>query len=80
MPVEDVVVDDEILVRPGERIPVDGEVIEGQSAVDESMLSGEPLPVDKTAGDTVVALGAGKHTLTAVVEWTDGTRAEASIA
>ena len=42
------------LVRPGERIPVDGVVIEGASAVDESMLSGEPLPVDKKAGDTVV--------------------------
>lgn len=43
-----------VVVRPGERIPVDGTVIEGQSAVDESMLSGEPLPVDKKAGDTVV--------------------------
>jgi Cu+-exporting ATPase len=43
-----------VVVRPGERIPVDGQVIEGQSAVDESMLSGEPLPVDKSVGDTVV--------------------------
>ena len=43
-----------VVVRPGERIPVDGQVIEGRSAVDESMLSGEPLPVDKTAGDTVI--------------------------
>ena len=43
-----------VVVRPGERIPVDGEVIEGQSAVDESMISGEPLPVDKKAGDTVI--------------------------
>ena len=43
-----------ILVRPGERIPVDGVVAEGASAVDESMLSGEPLPVDKQPGDTVV--------------------------
>jgi Cu+-exporting ATPase len=43
-----------IVVRPGERIPVDGMVTDGQSAVDESMLSGEPLPVDKTPGDTVV--------------------------
>jgi len=43
-----------VVVRPGERIPVDGEVIEGASAVDESMLSGEPLPVDKKRGDTVV--------------------------
>jgi P-type Cu+ transporter len=45
---------DVVLVRPGEKIPVDGVVIEGASAVDESMLSGEPLPVDKVAGDTVV--------------------------
>ena len=45
---------DVILVRPGERIPVDGEVISGSSAVDESMLTGEPIPVDKSAGDTVV--------------------------
>jgi len=45
---------DRVLVRPGERIPVDGIVIEGSSSVDESMLSGEPLPVDKKAGDKVV--------------------------
>jgi len=43
-----------VLVRPGERIPVDGTVIEGSSSVDESMLSGEPLPVDKHTGDKVV--------------------------
>jgi Cu+-exporting ATPase len=43
-----------VVVRPGERIPVDGEVIEGQSAVDESMISGEPLPVDKHVGGTVI--------------------------
>jgi Cu+-exporting ATPase len=47
-------VGDTVLVRPGERIPVDGLVLDGQSAVDESMLSGEPLPVDKQPGDTVV--------------------------
>ncbi len=45
---------DVILVRPGERIPVDGEVISGSSTVDESMLTGEPIPVDKAPGDTVV--------------------------
>jgi Cu+-exporting ATPase len=45
--------DDILLVRPGEKIPVDGVVLEGESSVDESMLSGEPLPVDKHAGDTV---------------------------
>ncbi len=43
-----------VVVRPGERIPVDGVVMDGESAVDESMLSGEPLPVDKKAGDMVV--------------------------
>jgi Cu+-exporting ATPase len=47
-------VGDRVLVRPGERIPVDGIVREGESAVDEAMLSGEPLPVDKRPGDTVV--------------------------
>ncbi|MCB9946629.1 MAG: heavy metal translocating P-type ATPase [Rhodospirillaceae bacterium] len=46
-------VDDRVQVRPGERIPVDGTVIEGRSAVDESMLTGEPMPVDKVAGDAV---------------------------
>lgn len=45
---------DTVLVRPGERIPVDGIVIEGASAVDESMLSGEPLPSDKNIGDPVI--------------------------
>jgi len=46
--------DDIIIVRPGERVPVDGIIIQGESAVDESMLSGEPLPVDKRANDTVI--------------------------
>ncbi len=45
---------DTVMVRPGERIPVDGEVTSGESSVDESMLTGEPIPVDKTQGDTVV--------------------------
>lgn len=50
VPVSQVVVGDQIIVRPGERIPVDGKVLRGQSAVDESMLTGESLPVQKTAG------------------------------
>jgi Cu+-exporting ATPase len=54
IPLTRVKVSDTVIVRPGERIPVDGLVLDGQSAVDESMLSGEPLPVDKQPGDTVV--------------------------
>jgi Cu+-exporting ATPase len=54
IPITRVKVGDIVMVRPGERIPVDGVIIEGVSAVDESMLSGEPLPVDKHSGDTVV--------------------------
>ncbi|MGD9043417.1 MAG: heavy metal translocating P-type ATPase [Desulfobacterales bacterium] len=54
VPIARVQMEDTVLVRPGERIPVDGIVIEGASSVDESMLSGEPLPVDKHSGDKVV--------------------------
>jgi len=54
IPVNDVQVGDVIVVRPGERIPVDGVVTEGRSAVDESMISGEPIPVAKQEGDEVV--------------------------
>src|SRR3989449_2239908 len=54
IPVEDVRVDDVFIVRPGERLPVDGVVIEGSSALDESMITGESLPRDKSAGDEVI--------------------------
>ncbi|HEY3212180.1 MAG TPA: heavy metal translocating P-type ATPase [Actinomycetota bacterium] len=54
IPIEDVEVGDIIVVRPGEKIPVDGEVIDGRSAVDESMVTGEPIPVSKDPGDTVI--------------------------
>jgi len=54
-PIERVRVGDVVLVRPGERIPVDGLVKDGASAVDESMLTGEPIPVDKKPGDTMAA-------------------------
>jgi len=54
IPVEAVVVDDLIIVKPGEKIPVDGVVTEGASAVNESMLTGEPIPVAKTPGDEVI--------------------------
>ncbi|NLX49278.1 MAG: copper-translocating P-type ATPase [Methanospirillum sp.] len=54
VPVRDVVPGDLVLVRPGERVPVDGTVVEGESFVDESMITGEPVPVGKRAGDGVV--------------------------
>jgi len=54
VPVESVALGDVVVVRPGERLPVDGIVVEGRSAVDESMLTGESLPVDKGPGDEVV--------------------------
>jgi Cu+-exporting ATPase len=54
IPIEQVGLDESVRVHPGEKIPVDGVIIEGRSSVDESMLTGEPLPVDKTAGDEVV--------------------------
>jgi P-type Cu+ transporter len=52
--VENVVVGDEVVIRPGEKIPVDAVVLSGSSAVDESMVTGEPMPVAKRAGDTVI--------------------------
>ncbi len=51
---EELVVGDRVRVRPGEKVPVDGNILEGRSSVDESMLTGEPLPVDKGPGDRVV--------------------------
>ena len=54
VPVEEVIRDDVILVRPGERVAVDGEIVSGASAVDESMLTGESLPVEKGPGDSVI--------------------------
>ena len=54
IPVEEVLVGDTILVRPGDKIPVDGEITEGHSAVDESMVTGESLPVDKQIGDEII--------------------------
>jgi Cu+-exporting ATPase len=76
LPIEEVAVGDTVIVRPGERVPVDGIVEEGTSSVDESMISGEPFPKEKKSGDKVVggtinltsvlrfkATGVGKDTL-----------------
>ncbi|XHU96345.1 MAG: copper-translocating P-type ATPase [cyanobacterium endosymbiont of Rhopalodia gibba] len=60
IPIKQVVVNDVILVRPGEKIPVDGEVVEGVSAIDESMITGEPIPVKKKAGDEVIGATINK--------------------
>jgi Cu+-exporting ATPase len=54
MPLDQVHAGDHLRVRPGEKIPVDGRVLDGRTSVDESMLTGEPMPVDKSAGDRVV--------------------------
>src|SRR5260370_41444633 len=53
MPVETVQADAQLRVRPGEKIPVDGIVLDGKTSVDESMITGEPIPVGKSAGDKV---------------------------
>ncbi|ALJ01401.1 heavy metal translocating P-type ATPase [Rufibacter tibetensis] len=53
LPIEDVLVGDVLVIRPGEKIPVDGRVVSGSSFLDESMISGEPIPVEKSAGDQV---------------------------
>jgi Cu+-exporting ATPase len=54
IPIEEVIVGELLVVKPGEKIPVDGTVVRGESFVDESMISGEPIPVEKHKGDTVV--------------------------
>ncbi len=60
IPIEEVELGDLVLVRPGEKIPVDGIVIEGTSSVDESMISGESLPIDKKPGDEVIGATLNK--------------------
>ena len=54
VPLEDVRIGDHLRVRPGEKVPVDGELIDGASSIDESMISGEPIPVGKSIGDPVI--------------------------
>ncbi len=60
IPVEEVLVGDIVIVRPGEKVPVDGIIVEGTSTVDESMLTGESLPIDKKVGDQVVGATINK--------------------
>ncbi len=66
IPIEEVVVGDTVIIRPGEKIPVDGQVIGGRSAVDESMITGESLPVNKNVGDEVIGATINKQGLLTV--------------
>ncbi|SEG86321.1 Cu+-exporting ATPase [Bacillus sp. ok061] len=59
--IEEVVAGDIVYVKPGEKIPVDGEIVEGKSAIDESMLTGESIPVDKSIGDVVIGSTMNKN-------------------
>ncbi|MBO0587731.1 MULTISPECIES: heavy metal translocating P-type ATPase [unclassified Sporosarcina] len=61
VPIEEVIAGDTILVKPGEKIPVDGAIIEGRSAIDESMITGESIPVDKVVGDVVIGATINKN-------------------
>ena len=60
IPIEKLEIGDIVVVRPGERVPVDGIIVEGQSSIDESMLTGESIPVDKTVGDEVIGATINK--------------------
>ena len=59
--IDEVVVDDVVIVKPGEKVPVDGVIIEGESAIDESMITGESMPIEKKEGDTVIGATINKH-------------------
>lgn len=60
IPIDEVIVGDIVIVKPGEKLPVDGEVIEGDTAVDEAMLTGESIPVEKTIGSKVIGASINK--------------------
>jgi P-type Cu+ transporter len=79
IPLDDVVVGDVVRVRPGDKIPVDGTVVDGHSSVDESMLTGEPVPVVKASGDDVFGAtinGSGTLLVTAIAVGHDSTLAQ----
>jgi Cd2+/Zn2+-exporting ATPase len=90
VPTDDVAVGEVVIVRPGEKIPLDGTVVKGESAVDESPITGESVPVDKTVGDEAfagaineegyleveVTSTAGDSTLSRIIELVQGTQAE----
>ncbi|WP_096186268.1 heavy metal translocating P-type ATPase [Evansella halocellulosilytica] len=63
IPIEEVLTGDIVVVKPGEKVPVDGEVVEGRSAVDESMITGESIPIDKADGDGVIGATINKNGL-----------------
>uniref|UniRef100_UPI0015A613A9 copper-transporting P-type ATPase n=1 Tax=Marinobacter gelidimuriae TaxID=2739064 RepID=UPI0015A613A9 len=76
VPLEDVQVGDHLRVRPGDKVPVDGVVVEGRSSIDESMISGEPVPVEKVGGDKVTGAtinGTGSLVMEATRVGTDTT-------
>ncbi|MEZ4836073.1 MAG: HAD-IC family P-type ATPase [Caldilineaceae bacterium] len=66
VPIEEVVAGDMLLIRPGEKVPVDGVVVDGRSSIDESMITGESLPVGKEAGDEVIGATINKQGLLTV--------------
>lgn len=61
IPIEEVLAGDLVYIKPGEKVPVDGQIVEGQSALDESMLTGESIPVDKSVGDYVIGSTINKN-------------------
>lgn len=69
LPIEEVSVGDRVRIRPGERIPVDGKIVDGRSSVDLSLVTGEPVPVERTSGDEVIG-GSINGTGTLIVEVT----------